>query len=114
MLKAHLLNAIVPAMLGVVATAGVLLSGVIGQDKTQVAAVPIVAVPSPSELSCPLGWLEAQRSVVHVDGGGSVGFIACDLPGKYSLTRVMGGGDVLRDWQGREVTDPNEFNQVVR
>ncbi len=67
-----------------------------------------VVAPSPSELSCPKGWTEVMRTVTHVDGGRDVGFISCDVPGMYSVTMVLGGEKVLRDWQGNEIGEPQK------
>lgn len=103
------------AVIGVLAAVGIFMGA--GSDFSQTPAPTptpfITGVPSPDELSCPSGFVEVQRAVVHVDNGVDTGYVSCDIPGRYNFTITPAGGGVLRDWNGNEITDPAEKARIL-
>lgn len=111
-------DGILGAAVGGLAAAILFISGVFNGDSqsptisTAITPTPMVA-PAPDVLSCPPTFTETQRAVAHVDGANDVGYISCDIVGKYNLTITVDGTSVLRDWSGLEVTDPAEKTRII-
>lgn len=81
-----------------------------------------IAVPSPSELSCPLRWIEKQRDITHIDGAvkqGQVGFIVCETPtyepfrSGYVLSQTLGGEPIIHDSRGILIRDAVTTSKII-